>query len=89
MMGDTDSLEADLEQPDAVPEKFVQGILVVQYLTLSDFDDESCSLYNNVLIQTTIGKYCKRTKPFPFHIHKEVTSATIAYNNILFGNKLF
>ena len=64
--------EEGYEADTVLPEQDVQGVILVQLILLSSFNDESCSIYDHVYLQLTSGKYVKRTHVMPFLTHKEV-----------------
>ena len=71
-MDDSDSDLEDSFEETRVPDIDVQGVILVQLLVLSQFNDESCSIYDHVYLQLTCSKYVKRTHVLPFFTHKEV-----------------
>ena len=75
-MDDSDSDFEDSFEETRIPDKDIQGVVTVQLIALSQFNDESCSIYDNVYLQLTCGKYVKRTHVLPFFTHKEVSILT-------------
>ena len=74
-MFDAEENESDIDESfddSHVPEADIQGVVLVQLLVLSQFNDESCSIYDHVYLQLSCSKYVKRTHVVPFFTHKEV-----------------
>ena len=78
---DTDS-DSDLEdsfEETHIPDQDIQGVVLVQLLVLSQFNDESCSIYDHVYLQLTCAKFVKRTHVLPFFTHKEVINEIVLF----------
>ena len=78
---DTDS-DSDLEdsfEETHIPDQDIQGVVLVQLLVLSQFNDESCSIYDHVYLQLTCAKFVKRTHVLPFFTHKEVINKSFLF----------
>lgn len=59
------------DDDDHAAEGDIQGVILVQLLVLSHYNDESCGIFDHVYLQLTCGKYVKRTHVMPFATHKE------------------
>ena len=87
-MFDAEDNESDIDESfdDAhVPDADIQGVIVIQLLTLSQFNDENCSLYDHVYLQLSCSKYMKRTHVMPFFTHKEVSDTLIIYLILIYN----
>jgi len=71
-MNDYDDFSDIDDFEDHMPDKDMQGVILVQLLILSHFNDETCSIYDHVYLQLMVGKFVKRTHVMPFLTHKEV-----------------